>query len=135
MTDKTENKRKEYFDQYWRYGSAMRNWLVAFGIGLCALIMSDRASNMGWDEKRLVIDLAGLGLIIQFVLALRKKILYWYMYRGTENELFRETRRYCWSKKMSGKFWIDIIADVATVVFYCCSVIIMRNSIDGFIQR
>ena len=28
---------KEYFDQYWKHASVLRNWFVAYGIGALAL--------------------------------------------------------------------------------------------------
>ena len=130
MGNETKNEPKEFFEQYWRYCSAMRNWLVAFGIGLCVVVISDRASfaaSMTSCTKRIVIIGACVGLIVQIALVFLNKIIHWYMYWGIEHEGFRNTVRYCWSDKISDKFWIDIMADVITVVLYSCSGIILLD--------
>ena len=31
---------KEYFEQYWHYASALRNWFVVFGIGGAILFVN-----------------------------------------------------------------------------------------------
>ena len=49
---------KDYFEQYWRYCSSLRNWFVAYGIGGCILFLSDKSElfqKMAFKQKRAVV--------------------------------------------------------------------------------
>ena len=89
-------KEKGYFQQYWLYCSALRNWLVAYGIGACALFLTDTADIFKGttEKKRLAIVVAFLsGVAAQIFLTFIIKIMQWYLYAGEDSEVIRSTYR------------------------------------------
>ncbi len=121
MPDKKESEITQYFEQYWRYCLALRNWLVAFGVGLCMLVMSDRVSLPGYisdSTKKAIVALAFIGVLLQIILVFLNKVIHWYVYSGTECPKFQETKRYRFSDRLSECFWLDIGVDVLTIAIY-----------------
>ena len=68
----TSSEAKAYFEQYWRYCSALRNWFVAYGIGGCVLFISDKAKifqDLSAFTKAIVVIAFLFGVVAQILLA------------------------------------------------------------------
>lgn len=108
---------KDYFEQYWRYCSSLRNWFVAYGIGGCILFLSDKAAlfqKMALKQKRAVVIAFFIGVIAQVLLAGLNKCIHWNIYWGKEDQGFSKTWRYKFSIFLSTKFCIDVVVDLIT---------------------
>ena len=117
---------KEHFDVYWRYCSSLRNWFVAFGVGGCILFISDRAKifqEVSQPMKVKIVASLIVGVIAQIVLALINKWTQWYVYWGEESVNLQNKYRYKISCKLSTWFWIDILADLVTVVAFAIATV------------
>lgn len=117
---------KEHFDVYWRYCSSLRNWFVAFGVGGCILFISDKAKifqEVSQPIKVTIVVFFIVGVIVQIVLALINKWTQWHVYWGEENVDFQKTYRYKIFYKISNWFWIDMLADVVTVVAFAIATV------------
>lgn len=116
---------KEYFEQYWRYCAAVRNWLVAFGVGSCVLLISEKAGifkEVCEQEKIDIVLWLLVGVIAQILLAILNKYIHWCVYWGMENEKFGKSWCYKIAEKMSRCFWIDVLADVLTIIAYTVAI-------------
>jgi len=112
---------KEYFEQYWRYCSAVRNWLVAFGIGCCVLLISEKSGIFKEVCEKKKIDIVFwllVGVGAQILLALLNKYIHWCIYWGMEDNKFGKGWCYRAALKMSRCFWIDVLVDVLTVIVF-----------------
>ncbi len=121
----------EYFEQYWRYASSLRQWFVAFGVGAAVILVTGKSelfARLGARRTRLVLLLLGAGILAQILISGLNKLIHWYVYRGEEDEDFQSTRRYRLANWMSRQFCIDVSLDTltfatfvaASVVLLCC---------------
>jgi len=112
---------KMYFEQYWRYCSSLRNWFVAYGIAGSILLLTDKSKifeQIGSKEKTLILIFFVVGVVSQIMLAFINKVIHWYIYWGSEDEEFTNTRICKASYYLSECFWIDILADVITFLAF-----------------
>lgn len=122
-------KAKEYFEQYWRYSAAVRNWFVAFGIGCCVLLMSENAGfkEVSKENKANIVRCLLAGVICQILLALLNKYVHWCVYWGKENKEFGKSEIYQKAWRISTWFWIDVVADLLTVIVFGIAIHQMFN--------
>ena len=119
---------KDYFEQYWRYCSSLRNWFVAYGIGGCILFLSDKSElfqKMAFKQKRAVVIAFLIGVIAQVLLAGLNKCIHWHIYWGKEDQRFRKTWYYKVSFFLSTKFCIDMAIDLTTFVAFGAATVIL----------
>lgn len=107
-------------EQYSEYNKILRSWFVAFGFGGPAVFLVNeevRNQLVTTGNMRLVVILFLFGASAQIGIALINKILNWYAYgdKGTEYET---TRRYKISNAVLDWFWLDILADLFTLVAF-----------------
>lgn len=119
---------KDYFEQYWRYCAAVRNWLVAFGIGSCVLLVSEKAGifkDVSQQRRTHIVIWLLVGVICQILLALVNKYIHWCIYWGMEDEKFRKGPCYRIAEKLSRCFWIDVLVDIASVFAFAIAIWMM----------
>ncbi|MBW8042467.1 MAG: hypothetical protein FVQ85_21075 [Planctomycetes bacterium] len=112
---------KEYFEVYWSYCSALRNWFVVFGVGGCILFVSDKAAIFKEFNKpiKIAIVISFIsGVALQILLAMLNKWIHWYIYWGEENQDFQESRLYQIAERVSTWFWIDVSIDLLTIIAF-----------------
>ena len=124
----------DYFEQYWRYCAAVRNWLVAFGVGGCVLLISERSGifkGISSEMRADVVRLFVAGVIAQLAPALINKWIHWYIYWGNADEKFRTSCLYRVSDRVSTWFFLDIVADLFTCASYAVGAWKMFVSLPG----
>lgn len=117
----TTSGEDDYFAQYWRYCAAVRNWLVAFGVGGCVLLISEKSGlfkDIVGQMRATILCLFMTGVIVQILLALINKWIHWYLYRGVGDPKFRTRWLYKTSDRISTWFILDIFADVISCAAY-----------------
>lgn len=116
--EKSENSSaKDYFEQYWRYCSSLRNWFVAYGIGGCVLFISDKAQifqKLSINVKATVVISFIIGVAAQVILAFLNKWIHWCIYRGEDDEDFSKGRWCKYAESLSSCFLIDLVIDLIT---------------------
>lgn len=108
----------QFFEPYTHYNNLLRTWLVAYGIGGPAVLVTnkDLFQDIAAKGNLAVIGwLFLIGVAAQVMVALLNKIVMWYLYYGEGSPEFRSTRRYLWSDAISDVFWPDILADILSV--------------------
>ncbi len=118
---KTFGKAKDEFAAYLEYNRVLRSWFVAFGVGGPALFLvnPDLAKRLA-DSGHLPF-IAGLflgGAGSQVVSAVFNKISNWYVYRGSIDPQYLETRRYRFFSWFVLQFWVDITADLLSITCF-----------------
>ena len=119
---------KDYFEQYWRYCSSLRNWFVAYGIGGCILFLTDKAKvfqGLTSSKKTIIVILFLVGVIAQIVLAFFNKWIHWYIYWGKEEIEFRKTKRYKVANYLSSFFEIDVVVDMITFATFVVATVVL----------
>jgi len=119
---------KDYFEQYWRYCSSLRNWFVVYGIGGCILFLSDKArvfQGLTSTKKTIIVIFFLVGVIAQIVLAFFNKGIHWYIYWGKEKVEFQETKRYKVADYLSSVFEIDLAVDIITFVAFVVATVVL----------
>lgn len=119
---------KDYFEQYWRYCSSLRNWFVAYGIGGCILFLSDKAKvfqGLTNTKRTIIVIFFLVGVIAQIVLAFFNKWIHWYIYWGKEKIEFQETKRYKVANYLSSIFEIDVAVDMITFATFVVATIVL----------
>jgi len=125
-TGQTEtSEAPEYFEQYWRYSTVVRNWLVAFGGGCCVLLISEKADifrEVSTQKKVDIVFWLLVGVILQILLAILNKYIHWCVYRGKEDEKFSKGRCFEMACKICNWIWIDVLVDALTVIFFALAI-------------
>ena len=115
-------KDSKYFDTYIEYAKILRTWLVAYGIGAPALILTNEKLTVKLlgnpDIKYFGIAFLS-GVLLQVFLAFLNKTIMWCCYYGEEVDTdFQKTYRYQTAYLISSQYWIDIIIDVVTICVF-----------------
>jgi hypothetical protein len=106
------------FTVYKEHSSTLRTWLVAYGIGLPALIL---ANEDLWIRLKLAGVTRDIGLFfiagvsVQVLLAALNKTLAWILYSGEVDAAVKQKGYYTKADSLSEMFWIDVAADIVTV--------------------
>jgi hypothetical protein len=110
-----------FFDTYKDHSSTLRTWLVAYGVGAPAVILSNSSL---WQRvhdshlSRYVGVCFLLGVSLQVALAALNKTIMWALYFGEDNPIFRKKRRYRIADTLSEMFWLDFALDLLTIALF-----------------
>ena len=110
-----------YFEAYARFAGTLRAWLVAYGIGGPALLITqDKLAErfMGSNSARYVIVLFLFGVVSQLCAAVLYKTAMWYLYIGERSEKIRRRRMYRASNWISEAYWLEAIFDLASIILF-----------------
>lgn len=106
----------------------MRTWLLSFGIGALALLLSNKELAEKFSDaktKDWIVYLFLFGCSAQILIAFINKVCSWCMYAGEIEEEFAKTRRYAIAETVNGWFWLDILLDVAAILSFGLSIFMM----------
>lgn len=110
-----------YYEAYAKHADILRSWLVAYGVGVPVLILSQEGLWKVMLANGVIVS-AGLsfviGVALQAALALINKVVMWNNYRGASSWKFRHTRTYWFLMCLSAQFWVDIVFDIVTIVAF-----------------
>ena len=112
---------KAEFSAYLEYNRILRSWFVAFGVGGPALFLINPQVRDGLVAKGQLTKVAALFLFgtgSQVFGAVLNKVSNWYVYRGAEDEAYREQCKYKFFNCVVEQFWVDILLDVATILLF-----------------
>ena len=123
----------EFFGVYKEYAGHLRTWLVGYGVGLPALILSNKnfydLLNASGTLRCVAISLA-CGLFPQVLLAAINKYVNWVCYWGELDEANKNSKIYEWFGVVSNWIYIDMAFDFLSIGFYIISsFLIFRNLI------
>lgn len=110
-----------FFEVYKEYAGHLRTWLVGYGVGLPALILSnqhfyDLLSKAG--NLRFVGIFIMCGLLPQVVLAIANKYLNWISYWGELDKVNKKSKIYLLVDGISEWIIVDFLVDIITIVCY-----------------
>jgi hypothetical protein len=117
---------------YEEYNKSLRTWLLSFGIGALALLLSNKELADKFSDastKSLIVYLFLFGCSTQIAIAFINKICSWCMYTGESNKAFANTRRYACARAVDGWFWLDVLLDIAAIGSFGTSVVMMAKTL------
>ena len=123
-----------YYREYSEYAKNVRIWLVAYGVGGPALVVTQPTlystiSNSGHVRD---ISLAFLlGVVVQVVTALLYKAAAWNLHYTEERGRGKPAR---WAKLVERWYWIDVAADVTTLALFLYSTICIFRLLPSGLQ-
>lgn len=111
----------EHYDIYTEYSKVLRTWLVAYGVGVPALILSQkdlwqRLATSG--QIQLIVILFIVGVTVQVMLAIVNKSIMWISYYGNINPRFKSSKWHSLSITIAKYYFIDFIIDIISIGTY-----------------
>lgn len=110
-----------HFDAYSQHSAVLRTWLVAYGIGAPALILSQDRIWTELSSAGVLADVAAfflLGVFLQVFLAAVNKSVMWACYYGDVNVAYKASSRYRFACWLSKQYAIDFAIDVAAMLAF-----------------
>lgn len=107
-----------FYGPYSHYNNLLRTWLVAYGIGGPAVLVTNKDLFQSVASKGHLAQIGWLflgGVASQVLIAFINKISMWYLNYADENPTFKDTSRYKISFAVSEVFWPDILADITSI--------------------
>jgi hypothetical protein len=124
----SDDEQGSNWDNYVEYNKTLRAWLVSFGIGgpLIFVAHPDLLTTLKHSGVApLVVGLFLFGCASQIAVALINKTVAYYLYCGEDDEDFRNSATYRWSERVSGRYWIDLALDIASVASLALAVLLL----------
>lgn len=121
MESKLKSDPNGSFKVYAEYNSALRNWLIGYGIGLPAVILSNQNIFQIIDHKsefKVLMSFLIVGVLSQIISAIINKITNWLVYRVAEDISKKDIFIYKHGVKLSERFYIDIFLDLVSIFTY-----------------
>ena len=117
----TTNVRAAYFEGYSSFAKTLRTWLVAYGVGGPALVLTqkalaDRLMASGTAPRITMLFL--IGVACQVLTALIFKASMWYLYLGEGKPDLQRLKRYKVANWVSEAFWIEIGLDLVSLACF-----------------
>jgi hypothetical protein len=112
---------EEQLSAYFEHAKVLRTWFVAYGVGAPVLLFTnDRfvAALKASGTAKFAATLFLLGVTFQIFLASLNKAAMWTLYFGSTRESFKAKRRYKFALWLGEAFWIDLIVDLSTMLFF-----------------
>jgi hypothetical protein len=123
MTSATTPEDSHYYREYTEYAKDLRIWLVAYGVGGPALIVTqpklyNTISTSGHARDLALLFL--LGVVVQIITALLYKAAAWNLHYTKERCRGKTAR---WAERVEDWNCIDVAADVITLALFLYSTI------------
>ena len=127
-----QEDKEYYFDSYKEFAWRFRLWLVAYGAGLPAVILSNkdlliRVSNSDSGYLAILFSLIGVG--VQILITWIFKTCMWYCDRHAKGFLDAKSRRYVAAIWISDRYYLEVILDLLTLVLYGASTCLLLRVI------
>lgn len=119
---------QNFLDLYKEYGSSLRNWFVAFGIGSVVFVLGRQDVVAVLKEEGVYFWSFGVllvGVIVQIVVVFLNKMSNYLNYiLAIENRDAKDKWEAFWSA-LSYHYWIDVLADIATIACFTIFLLFM----------
>ena len=119
--DEAESDSTSYYRAYEGYEKTLRTWFVAYGIGAPILLLTDEAVRDAFTHSAQGRRIGGaflVGVAVQVLLAIVNKTVAWANYYAATRPTVQGEWKYRTASWLSEQFWIDAIADLATVLLF-----------------
>jgi hypothetical protein len=122
----SEERASSFYEAYEGHSKLLRTWLVAYGIGTPVIFLTNDSlwqtlAQSGYAAKVGTLFLTGVGL--QVLLATVNKTVMWALYFGEVSPRFKQKWLYRLADGASESFWLDMLVDVITIVFFVLATI------------
>ena len=110
-----------YFAAYAKFAGTLRTWLVAYGVGGPALILTQEklaARFVASPTAKTIIVCFLLGVGAQVMVALLYKTAMWYLYRGETVDGLQESWQYSAASWLSEAYFLETCFDLASIVLF-----------------
>jgi hypothetical protein len=124
-----------YFTAYSEYNRILRMWLVGFGIGGILTLISNEKIHQFLDKHELITsaNYFAAGISFQVLIVLVNKVHLWCNYyakeKGSKSKTIKKELQWFFDEMnlISEKFWIDILFDIVTILFYIFALLIVLS--------
>jgi len=110
-----------YWEPYKAFSDTFRNWLIAYGIAIPYLFISEKGfteSVRNAAGMRSVVLLFLFGVLLQFLQVGVAKYVMMILYTGEEVKGFKNTSLFKHTNNFSERFWPYLLTDLGTVLLY-----------------
>jgi hypothetical protein len=122
----------EYYPPYAEFAKNLRTWLIAYGIGAPALILSNKSA---WDAVKgsghvaFIGALFLLGVALQLIEALLYKHAMWHLYFSELDAEHEKSRWYRAASWLSESYLLELSFDVISVLFFIVATLLLFISL------
>ncbi len=122
-----------HYKVYEQHMNTLRAWFVAYGVGGPILFITQKefaSTLIASGYARLAGVLFLIGVLLQALVALLNKWVNWGLYYfddDIEDAEKPKLQEFC--EKTSSKVWIDILADIATLILFSVATVIVLSSV------
>jgi hypothetical protein len=113
---------ESFYKAYEEHSKVLRAWLVAYGVGAPVLFLTNDKLSSTLSASSAAPAIAGLflaGVAVQVLLATVNKTAMWGCYYAVRHPAKTRGRiRFRFAEWVSEQFWIDFVADIATLVLF-----------------
>jgi hypothetical protein len=115
------SQEKGFYEAYAGFARNLRTWFIAYGIGAPVLFLSNkdawaRIASSGQGAQIAYLFLGGVA--VQILAAIIYKTAMWYLYVSELDRHQAKGWRYRVSDWVSESYWLEMIFDVTTLVFF-----------------
>ena len=116
-----QGDREYYFESYKEFAWRFRLWLVTYGAGIPVITLANKdifvkVIDSKYGHIAMIFALIGVG--IQILVTWIFKTCMWYCDREAKGELSEKSKRFRFSVWITENYWIEIVLDILTLVFY-----------------
>ena len=111
----------DFYKAYEEYNTALRQWLVAFGIGgPVFLVANDRVAKALAESGnlRIVVTCFLLGAAAQVMIAFGNKVAMWQLYNFNQEKRVQQTPFDKAADWFAKQFWLDALFDLTSIAVY-----------------
>ena len=122
-----------YYTSYKDFATTLRTWLVAYGIGGPVIVLSQQHVWAKIDGSDAAIWAGGLflsGVVLQVLFALLFKWAMWILY-AFDTDALKATNQYKIAYWVSDKYFIDVIADLGSLILFSTATFLLVATIFG----
>lgn len=120
MSDNINEGSKDYLELYKQYTANLRSWFVIYGVGGIVLFASNTETfgNSSRCTKARIASAFLVAVLVQVIVACINKYINLYLAFGEENPKYKEHKFYKIADKTSNHVWIDVVADVFSILLF-----------------
>ncbi|MGH2510940.1 MAG: hypothetical protein ACRESX_04730 [Gammaproteobacteria bacterium] len=122
----------EFYESYAHFSRTLRAWLVAYGVGVPVLLVSQQfiaKAIIKAGTGGLITWLFLVGVAIQVLAALLYKYSMAYLYNAEVDPGLNETRRVKAAEWLSNAVWLEALFDVVSIALFVCGTFMVVSAV------